>query len=130
LADTIAAFFLSPLSEHSFFIRAIEKMYIARTKSKRVFTDSPPQKDFEEFEEQLSSKEKKQINRNKTIKFTCTQSVRLFFKQLAHQYCCCLVNICKEEKTDKIWNLYSHGQNRLEKEFDIVNLTKSIRYMS
>ena len=37
---------------------------------------------------------------------------------------------CKEEKTDKIWNLYSHGQNRLEKEFDIVNLTKSIRYLS
>ena len=55
----ITAFFLSPLSEHSFYMRAIEKMYIGRTKSKRVFTDSPPQEDFEEFEAQLSPKEKK-----------------------------------------------------------------------
>ena len=116
---------LSPISEHSFFIKAISKLYLARTKDNSLFADRKSKKAQQKLKKNqkvsktIDLKEAKSFSRNRVIKFSVRQKVNLYFQNM--------FSGCFNPNDDKLWRLFSQGQERLEKEFDAVYLIRSLR---
>ena len=65
----------------------------------------------------MSASEKRAIRKNRVIKFGICQNFTLFLTSKFGKYVPGLV-----ERRSKLWRLYKDGEDRLEKEFDIVKI--------
>ena len=121
----ITAFILGGYTEHSYIIKALQKFYMAVTNDDDLFkrTNSIKRlKKLHKDKNKLKSFDKKDVKilkRNRLIKLSSFQ----VFKLLIMNYVKCF----KLNRENRLWRLYEDGQERLEKEFDVVKIIRSIR---
>ena len=61
---------------------------------------------------------------SRVIKFTFCQKVNLYFHRLFDCLLC-----CRPFTNDKLWKLYNKGQERIEKQLDIVKITQRLHHL-
>lgn len=67
----------------------------------------------------LSQEQRLEISKNKIIKLSTGQSLHIYFAGI-------LGKLVPKVDT-KLWKLYKEGQDRIEKDFDIVRIIKTLR---
>ena len=121
----MTAFTLGGYTEHSYIIKALQKFYMAVTIDDDLFRKTNSQKNLKKLNKNLKKlksfgkKEAKIIKRNRLIKLSSWQ----VFKLLIMNYGKCF----RLNRENKLWRLYEDGQGRLEKEFDLVKIIRSLR---
>lgn len=70
----------------------------------------------------MTRSEQKSIRKNRVIKFGICQNLTLFLTTTIGKYIPGLVL-----RKNKLWRLYKDGEDRLEKEFDMVKIIQGIR---
>jgi len=124
----VFGFFLFPISEHSFFLKAIKKLYLVRTEDNSMFLPNNDEKlaKFEKFKEKIDDPEvKEEVEKHRFARLKFSDSVKLY---LANSLGVLFCNCCWSKK-EKYQRLYEKGQEKIESELDIVRLTKNLRYM-
>lgn len=119
----------SKFSEHNFIIKALQKLYLVRTRdqdflmvpqSKHAWSKK---KKSDKVAKMLDEQERDLLKINKVIKFSFCQTFQLFFMRLL-----CL---CQSGRRDsKQWRLYEEGQECLKRDFNLVKIIKHIRNAS
>jgi hypothetical protein len=119
-------FFLFPISEHSFYIKAINKMFLARSTDKSLF--APPKTgDLTKAKKLAEDKEiAAEIENHHPVHIRFLDSVRLF---IANQLGCLFCN-CLWSKKRQYQRLYDKGQERIEEQLDIVKLLRNLKDMN
>lgn len=119
---------LSGLSEHSFLLKAIEKLYMVKTAEKSLFTPSRKQtKKLKKIQNPkhvsaLPPANQKDILMNKPIKFSLKQRASLYFRSICSACC------WRSKANAKEWKIYNEGAEKIEKEMNIVRIIRSIRF--
>ena len=120
----IGGFIIAPYAEHNFILKALRKLYLAKTKDKSLFY-KPNKLASKVMSEDPSSNKNalpiKQVDRrgktNNIIKISLFQKYKIL---LTKATCCCLSD--HQKRKNKLWRMYQNGQDRIDKEFDIVNI--------
>ena len=127
----IGSYIASSISEHLFTLKAIQKLFTAKTSDEKLFPNPTKAKAIKKYQKNIDSlkdhpKLQKNVTKNrvKLIKFSYWQQFKLFIMKF---FSCC--GSCCEFDKNKLWKLYSIGNSRIEKEFDIVKILTSIRNM-
>lgn len=120
----IFTFLIAPISEHSFLMKAISKLYLAKTDDRDLFESKKPEKHqkyrlkWSSVSRRLSEKDKSQIAKNREPKLRFCDSLLLFLSQFP---CCC--NLTEPAYQQ----LYDTGTERMDKELDVVKILKRLR---
>ena len=69
----------------------------------------------------FTKKQVTKFKKNRHIKLTRNQTCTLYFMNM--------FKACMFNRDNSLWRLYEDGQKRMEKEFDIVKIIRSIRNM-
>lgn len=123
----ILGFFVSPIAEHSFLLKAMRKLYKVHTDDETIFENPKSEKhSLKKFKHgvlaaTLSQEKKMKISRNKKPKVSAWNSFRLFWQRLV---CCCCTQECRGGKLTKLLDI---GGERLETEFDVVKIVRQLR---
>ena len=123
----VATFFLAPIAEHQFTLKAIQKLYLARTKDKNLFEEPAgkkskyKQRKKVDLVKSMTREDNKVIRGNRPAKVSVWQSARLFFK---NKISCITSCCCDPTADDKLYRLLEEGGERIEKELDIVRMIK------
>ena len=128
----IGSILVGNISEFNFTLKAIQKLFQAKTNDDLLFPqpkkiDGKGAKKKEKFAGLANSgdikpKLSKKLSKIRVIKFSVWQQVKLYFMALFS----CFENCCKY-KDNKLWILFTEGQERIEKEFDLVKIITSLR---
>lgn len=126
--------FINPVSEHSYIIKASKKIFLARSKNKSLFKLNKKYQDIELKRkycgmdpDKIPENLKEQIDMHQHIHIEFWQSLHLFIRNYFTQKfpncsCRCFgINIQAGKRTD-LQKVFYEGKDRLEKEFDVVNL--------
>lgn len=119
---------LASISEHSFFIKAIQKLFLVNTYDRKLFAEPSKfrkggqklNKERKSIQKHFNKEDQNYLNNHQVIKLSKKQSCKLYFMSLLG---CCFCG----RKKNRLWRLYTEGQDRIEKEFDLVKIIKSIR---
>ena len=115
--------FLSSVSKHSFVLKAVKKMYLGRTGDQRLFKQK--KKKWERGDGYDSpDRIKKEIDKHRKIRVRLVDSLKLFWAN-SRFGCCCSPKLWKN--VHKFKKLYRVGENRIEKELNIVKIMKNIK---
>lgn len=115
----IFGFFLFPISEHSFYLKAARMLYFARTKDKTLFQEpNDPElsdklekyMDPEKFANISNSKLKQEIEKHHIIRLSICNNVKLFMANILNRLCC----TCCWRKKEKFQRLYEMGQEKVD----------------
>ena len=122
-------FFLFSISEHSFHVTAIKKLFFVRTADERMFGTLKQNRnkylDKELIPIDTPREIKEEIFKHRYIDIKNCDWVSLYFARILG---CCCPRFCFK-KRDMFIKLYDRGKNRIEGELDIVKIIKSIRNM-
>lgn len=117
---------IGSFQEHSFLTRAISRLFLANTEDQSMFRYgkldrvSKMKKKQKKMSHHLSQKERLKISKNQIIKLSTSQSLHIYLQELLG----CLV---RPRVDERLWKLYKEGQARIEKDFDIVRIIKTLR---
>jgi len=114
-------FLLYPISEHSFHMKVIKKLFMAKTVSSFLFRV----KKVKGKRAKKDSKNEKAKNlQHIPINVSLMSSTRLYIRR------CLADNLpwCFKERT-KLQKLYEVGQEKLEVEMDIVKIIKNLKFL-
>ena len=124
--------FINPVSEHSFIIKASKTIFLARSKNKNLFKLNKKYQDLEQQRkycgmdpEKIPENLKEQIDMHQHIHVEFWQSLRLFIRNYVTERfpnCSCKCCGIKAGKKTDLQKIFYEGKERLEKEFDVVNL--------
>lgn len=117
----IFGFFLFPISEHSFYLKAARLLYFARTKDQTMFKKGS--NDDEDSDDKLekymnpeqinknasSMKLKNEYQKHHIIRLSMCDNIRLFIANLLNDFCC---NCCWRKK-EKFQRLYEQSQEKI-----------------
>ena len=115
-------FMLYPISEHSFYLKAIKKLFIAKTSDESLFIKrkikSKHQKiDFESV--------KTQELQHKQINISLKSSVRLYLQNYLSSW----FGFQLYTPKGKLQKLYEQGQDKLEGEMNIVKIIRNLKFL-
>ena len=113
--------FLSPWSEFKYASKAIQKMYLVRTKARGLFRDTQSEKNLNRLDKLYATKEAEDI---KIAKLDLCEELRLFFKE---KFCSSCADTEPKNISDKVQRWYRMGRLRLEKELNIVKIIGDLR---
>lgn len=120
-------FFLFSLSEYSFHMTAIKKLFLARTTDSAIFGNKKAhrnkylQKDL--LPEDTPKEIKEELAKHKYVEIRNGDWIRTYFARVLYVPQCCF------PRRDKFIRLYEKGQDRIDTDLDIVKIMKSIRNM-
>ena len=121
-------FLFAPWSEFKFITKAIEKLYLVKTRSKFVFRKSEADKHNHRLKNIKTTARAFDDNASQIRigKLSVYGSLSLFVKE---NFCCCLYYFIDEPRklSDRAQRWFRLGQERLEKELDIVKLIRHLR---
>ena len=132
----LSGFYLYSISEHSFVIKALQKLFIARTSNKRLFKAPKTKKQLQKLEK-LVSQEHSKGNLTESVKLEELQqkhyeirlstkdSTVLYFNNLFASVGCKCLDRCTNQS--RLQKLFEEGNDRLEKEFNMVKLIRNLR---
>ena len=142
-----------PISEHSFYMQAIKKLYKAKTTDKSLFITPKKEKVFEDSEDEderikrhqansLSALFKgakprlhdmtdyTQVKQNKVIKVSVIKSCLLYLESnildTMDSYFCCLGKSIMNKKS-KLKKMYDMGKDRIENELNMVRILRNLK---
>jgi hypothetical protein len=130
--------FLYPISEHSFILKALSKLYMARTrdgqllhKDKCNHTEAEHLEKDEENDQKgqvkrkrrLSKAEKREIDKHRFIKISIKDSVMLYVSEILGR---CFCDFCWSKKK-KLQKLKAQGADKIEGELNIVKIMNYLR---
>ena len=128
----IGAIIVGNVSDFNFTLKAIQKLFQAKTSDDLLFPepkkkDSKGAKKKEKFADLSKSgaikpKLSKKLAKIRIIKFSAWQQFQLYWMTSL----VCFEKCCKFKKS-KLWRLFTQGQERIEKEFDLVKIIVSLR---
>lgn len=114
-------FILYPISEHSFHMKAIKKLYIAKTSNESLFRKSKSKC-------KKSKKDSKnamvQTLQHKSINVTLFQSSSLYLRNTLAEYFPILF-----EKRTQLQKLYEVGTEKLDHEMNLVKIVKNLKFL-
>ena len=123
----IGTWCLNAYTEHNFIMKAISKLYKARTKYKGLFLKSS-KKVKRRITPSVSSaviKDAESVpncsKEDSYIKISSYENIKILFTRVV---CVCQSNVTKRK--DKLYRLYDEGCDRIDKEFDIVNIVQNL----
>ena len=133
--------FITPLSEHSFTMKALSQLFLARTTDSDLFAKPDVPKNKEKvnknkwksmkvaIDQKICPKEMEaEVNRHYPIKLSFYMNTRLFcLKRFGILSCYCLSS--RADAFQRLKRLYDNGSDRLEKELSIERVMKNIRDM-
>lgn len=118
----------APWSEFKFLTKAIEKLYLVRTRSRFVFRKSEADKHNNRLSHIKSTAKAYNDNASQIRigKLSVCASLQLFIKE---NFCCCLFWCVDEPQklSDRTQRWYRLGTERLEKELDVIKLIRHLR---
>ena len=114
-------FMLYPISEHSFHIKAIKKLFIARTKDEKLFVRKKAKSKKQRKDE---ADERVQQLAHKAINVSLGSSSLLYILNTFTDYFGCLF-----KKRTKLQKLYEIGSEKLEGEMNIVKIIKNLKFL-
>lgn len=131
----VVVIILSSYPEHTFAMRAIQKLFFAQTNDDLLFDERfADNKKVKRVElkrraevDARSAKDggkKELLASTRVIKFTRCQSIRLYL----HRALSCIL-CCPPCNNDRLWRLYNKGQERIEKHLDIVKIVQRLGHM-
>jgi hypothetical protein len=118
-------FLFTPLAEFNYSMKAISKLYLARTKDRYLFHDSKNPKIVRKLEK-LKEKSKNDPKLREAIKMN--HVIKFTFRQLATVFLLKFLPCLKRDK-NKLWRLYEEGTDRISKNLDLVKMYNSLRKM-
>ena len=118
-------FFLFSVSEHSFHMTAIKKLFYARTRDNEIFGAEKAKK-IRFLNKNLIPAEtpkviKQEIAKHRYIEVKNIDWIRTYFARVIG------CPTCLFRKRDKFLKLYEKGQDRIDSELDIVKIMRSLR---
>lgn len=148
----VFCFVILPISEHSFVVKAMKKLYIARTKDKDLFMQPKvkPRKNKKKFDtsgkdekcvskklaaqkevfDKLSPMERAELDKHHKIKISFRQSAALFWENVFSDFCCGIF-LCEcfvqNPKRSKLAKLYDICQDKIDAELDVVKIIKNLK---
>ena len=114
----VFGFFLFPISEHNFFMKAAQDLYFARTKEKNIFAkkeDSDEEgklekwQNFAKFEKVSCSSLNQEIRKHHIIRLSLIDDIKLFMANILKSLCC----DCCWDKKKKLQKLYELSEERI-----------------
>lgn len=121
-------FFLYSVSQHSFYLKAAKRLFLARTKNEKVFKRFQKRQSLvkkeQKIQESLPDNIKSEIKLHKPIRLKLRDSIRLFFQNTLG--CFSPFSLCWKNK-DKMMKLYSRSRERIDSELNIVKILSSLR---
>lgn len=133
-------FFLFPISEHSFYLNAIKKLFFAKTKDDDIFVTkshaylhSKTKKTLEKsLHRRLSISQDNnrysndcEIKSHRYVRLRLLDDLKLFFSN-HFQLCFC---DCLWNNKSKMQRLYEKGAGKIEQELDIVQIMNDLRHL-
>ena len=119
----VFGFIFFPFSEHNYIIRALQKLYMARTTNDKIFKRR--RIDTKEFN--LSKKDHGEIKSHKAIKLSSVKFLKLYFNRLFSVFVDNQFWNCLSKEQRKLMKLVDKGQALIEESLDIVNLIRNLR---
>ena len=120
-------FFLFSISEHSFHMTAIKKLFFVRTRDETIFGTSKTSRvrflDKNLIPTDTPKEIKDEIEMHRYIDVKNIDWIKTYFARV--MWC----PKCMFTKRDKFLKLYEKGQDRIDTELDIVKMMKSLRNM-
>jgi hypothetical protein len=121
-------FFLYPISEHSFVIKAAKKLFYARTYRDDIFVpkDDPRAEKFIRSNI-LTNTEVAEVKRHKTVILSIKNNIILY---LVRQFEGCLKTRfynCISEKNSQLLFLWNSAQEKIENDLDVIRIIKHLR---
>lgn len=122
--------FVHPISQHSFLMQGIGKLYKAKTHRGKMFAKKPKhvQRSHLKYKGEIVKESKmvhQEISSHRHIKVRLTDSIKLF-----------VASIIPCKGWNKIWQDYQsfkrllvRGKDRMKEEMDVVKLIRNIRHM-
>ena len=117
----IGGFIVGNFSEFNFLIKAIQHLYKAKTTDDGLFPMPRQAKRKGKRLKELATTPYHKLRNIRVIKFSVSQTFKLYFMT---SFPC--LEKCVFPKS-KLWRLISKGKQRLEEEFDIVNIVTGLR---
>ena len=123
----VFGFFLFSISEHSFYLTALTKLFFARTSDGDMFKSKRTSKylNRELIPESTPRHMKDEILKHRYIDIKTKYWVKVYFARILGDCCC----NCMFKRKDRFMKLYERGQDRVEAELNIVKIMKSLRDM-
>jgi len=131
---------LYPYSEHSFVVKALKKLYYARTRDNEIFrSDGKKAAAIKRKIESLLGGDqseaaqaiKNELEMHRMIKLSDTTSWKVFISNICGPFFCCYSCCCITKKQmTKYRYLIKEGEEKLDNDLDIVFLIKSIRNLN
>ena len=93
----VFGFFLFPMSEHSFILRAARLLYFGRTKEQLLLDNSRNPDKHEKLEKWMNTNKytelkcsylQSEISKHRIIKLTLVDNIKLFFANILQGICC------------------------------------------
>lgn len=110
LTFNLVLFLISPIQKHSFILRAIKRLYFARTADNFMFYEKPEEN---YSETSLNSELNHEISKHKIPRLGAVSWIELFFG-------------CSNIKMKK---LYQQGKRKIREETNVVNIVSKIRHL-
>lgn len=114
--------FIGPINEHSFVLKAANKLYFARTKENTIFLNQPDPKGRIETK---SKSTKRELGYHRVI---MVKKIDNFLLYLTHRLgsCGCMLKLCWKRQR-KFNKLYKETQNRLKSSLNVIKIIRSLR---
>ena len=121
----VFGFFLFSISEHSFYLTAVTKLFYARTMDEHMFKGKRTSKYLNRdlIPESTPREMKNEILKHRYIDIKTKYWVKLYFARLLGN-CCCTQFF---KRKTRFMKLFERGQDRIESELNIVKIMKSMR---
>ena len=118
------AIIIGPFASHSFKLKAIKKLYFAKTCNESIFTKK--EQNIQNIKSEDENYIQNEIMKHQVIHYNIKDSVLLYLaKQIK---CLSFKSIWSNEQ--KFIKIYDIGSNKMNKEFDIVKIIKKVRQMN
>jgi len=141
LLITTGGVFLMHVSQHSFTLSAIKKLYLVKSTDSQLFdhrhsfhkvhkADTPLKGIQKYLHVRVTNLVKDKalaqsvLSRHRTINLSTKQECKLYFTRLYNFF----FGLCCSSKT-RLTVLFDEGERRIEKSLDIVKITKDIKYL-
>ena len=124
---TVLSIFISPISEHSFMVKALEKLYLARTEQSDLFAKPSKVEHVKDLYKETKIEE--EVKKHFPIKLSLGKNLKLF-----------CINICCGNSCWKKWwktsfnlsdkrlrTMYDKGVSRIEFDLSIEQLIRNTR---
>jgi hypothetical protein len=121
-------FFMYPINEFSFNMRAMKRWFVVSTTEKDLMMHSINH-NHDKIPSNINIPEdvKKEIRKNKCIKFSIEDQIRLYLGRLLQQYSCNFLCKCFSRRYTQLNSIYNMGTAKIDENLDIKEIIKKLR---